>query len=251
MTDRRLRGASCALLTICLAACPATPDPQTPHESEGAQDMHPDSGPIHLAPEMDMTPQDQEDARPSPVDMSAQVDAASARDQGPEPKDLPDARDDLSDLGAADQGRRPDIEPGGPPVGDPELTAGTGRQSFRALSQGDPIRWEAGPQGGHHIWVSARLDPAWIEGLDEDARRGLRTSYTLTHVDGTVLARTMRLGAWRSRDAGWTHVGQYAVLEVRRRPSLMDGDWLELFVELEHEEDRLESRVWLQSACCD
>ena len=150
-----------------------------------------------------------------------------------------------------DQGLTPSVEPGAPPAGDLALRIGTGRTGYEPLLQADTIRWEAGPQGGHHIWVSAQVDTSWIEGLDDDARRRLRTAYTITHEDGTLLAQTTRLGAWRLRDDAWTHVGQYAVLEVRRRPSLMDGEWLHVRVELTNEEQTLGSDVWLVSECCD
>lgn len=187
-----------------------------------------------------------------PEDMSPMLDAALTVDMSP---DMP--AEDMSPMLDADapfepdQGLTPSVEPGAPPAGDLALRIGTGRTGYEPLLQADTIRWEAGPQGGHHIWVSAQVDTSWIEGLGDDARRRLRTAYTITHEDGTLLAQTTRLGAWRLRDDAWTHVGQYAVLEVRRRPSLMDGEWLHVRVELTNEEQTLGSDVWLVSECCD
>lgn len=45
---------------------------------------------------------------------------------------------------------------------DPSLTVSEGMGPFRALSDGDALASESGPQGGEHVWVSLRttgLDP--------------------------------------------------------------------------------------------
>jgi hypothetical protein len=42
---------------------------------------------------------------------------------------------------------------GGPPI----LQAGTGQSYFLPLASGQTLQAEAGPQGGHHIWIAARM----------------------------------------------------------------------------------------------
>lgn len=41
--------------------------------------------------------------------------------------------------------------------GAPELQMGSGMTDFRALNDGDELAMELGPQGGHHIWIAARM----------------------------------------------------------------------------------------------
>jgi hypothetical protein len=238
MHTKRITAVACALmLSANVMACSEAPNPALDGGVSGAPDSA--TGP-DLSMEMDAAkPADASGASDASFDMSSNLDTGS-RDQGHDGADV-----------AFDQGGEPDVTPGAPPNGDPELEPGTGRLTHEGRLQADVVRWEAGPQGGHHIWVSAQLDSSWIEELDDEARQQLRTTYTITHVDGTLLARTSRLGAWRLLDGVWTHVGQYAVLEVRRRPSLMDGEWLELVVEVEHQQGVLFSQVWLVSDCCD
>lgn len=45
-------------------------------------------------------------------------------------------------------------KPGGGP---PQLFVGTGQTDYLALASGDEVRAEAGPQGGHHIWIAVRM----------------------------------------------------------------------------------------------
>ena len=44
-------------------------------------------------------------------------------------------------------------EPGGPP----EVILGEGQSDYHALKDGDVLQVEAGPQGGYHVWIAARL----------------------------------------------------------------------------------------------
>jgi hypothetical protein len=60
---------------------------------------------------------------------------------------------------------------GGPPM----LQVGTGQTDYRPLTPGQTLQAEAGPQGGHHIWIATRmknlkqtLTTTRIEGLQPD-----------------------------------------------------------------------------------
>ncbi len=66
---------------------------------------------------------------------------------------------DLPRLDAGSQGR----DGGGLPdeckasVNEPAtLVVGQGQRAFEDLADNQEVAWEAGPQGGHHIWVSVR-----------------------------------------------------------------------------------------------
>jgi hypothetical protein len=41
--------------------------------------------------------------------------------------------------------------------GPPELFLGTGQTDFAPLDEGQTLQLERGPQGGHHIWIAARM----------------------------------------------------------------------------------------------
>lgn len=41
--------------------------------------------------------------------------------------------------------------------GAPELSLGTGQTDFAPLADGQTLQLERGPQGGHHIWIAARM----------------------------------------------------------------------------------------------
>jgi hypothetical protein len=41
--------------------------------------------------------------------------------------------------------------------GAPELILGTGQTDFAPLADGQTLQLERGPQGGHHIWIAARM----------------------------------------------------------------------------------------------
>lgn len=43
------------------------------------------------------------------------------------------------------------------PGGAPEVILGEGQSDFHAVADGDVLQVEAGPQGGYHVWVAARL----------------------------------------------------------------------------------------------
>jgi len=60
-----------------------------------------------------------------------------------------------------------DYEPGWPAAppdicrpakrGPPEVILGTGQTDYAALADGQVLQLEKGPQGGHHIWIAARM----------------------------------------------------------------------------------------------
>jgi len=56
---------------------------------------------------------------------------------------------------------------GGPPV----LQIGTGQTNYISLTPGQTLQAEAGPQGGHHIWIAARM-------------RNLKQTLTTTRIEG-------------------------------------------------------------------
>ena len=42
------------------------------------------------------------------------------------------------------------------PPGDPQVIVGTGPATFTSVADGDELAVEAGPQGGHHVWIAVR-----------------------------------------------------------------------------------------------
>ncbi len=43
------------------------------------------------------------------------------------------------------------------PGGDPEVILGSGQSDFHEVKDGDVLQVEAGPQGGFHVWIAARM----------------------------------------------------------------------------------------------
>ncbi len=58
--------------------------------------------------------------------------------------------------------------------GPPELVLGTGMTDYGALADGQTLALERGPQGGHHLWIAARM-------------RNLRQAGSITTVRGKVV----------------------------------------------------------------
>jgi len=142
---------------------------------------------------------------------------------------------------------------GGGPDGDPALRVGTGRDRFDALVHGDSLRWEAGIQGGFHVWVTAQVDAALLDVLDDASRREVRTRFVLTRQDGDVLADVARTGGYRREEGGaWALLGTFSVLEPGLRPQRLDDEPLHLEAALTLPDGWvLRSAVWGRSACCD
>ncbi len=108
---------------------------------------------------------------------------------------------------------------------------GTGSATFRALVEGDDLEVTQGPQGGMHVWVSARFS-------------GIMAGNPASPVDGTspllqidvlseeseLLARSIRLGPLRLREDGTTErVGEIVPFVSGR---IDDVTWRQAVVEL-------------------
>jgi hypothetical protein len=107
------------------------------------------------------------------------------------------------------QGTAPDA---GPEVRyvEPRIVAGAGLSAFMALADGDPVEIIAGPQGGWHLDLGARIEGVPAMGL-------LR--YTLRNDAGVVVSLPAEYAVDPARvmpsGEGWTRVGDRAVLDVR------------------------------------
>ena len=64
-----------------------------------------------------------------------------------------------------------------------ELFLGTGQTDFSPLNDGQTLQLERGPQGGHHIWIAARMKNL--------RQSGSRTTLTAKLV-GTTFSRSLR-----------------------------------------------------------
>lgn len=142
--------------------------------------------------------------------------------------------------------------PGAPPTGDASLVPAAGRDGDRSLLQGDPVSWESGVQGGHHIWVAARLEDLVLAGLSDAVRRDVRTRFQLTRADGEELGDLVRIGGYRARDGAWDLWGNFMVLRPGLRPRRLDDEALRLDVSVEIPDGpTLRRTVWVVSRCCD
>ncbi|MFO0549792.1 MAG: hypothetical protein U0271_15475 [Polyangiaceae bacterium] len=54
---------------------------------------------------------------------------------------------------STDDGPKDRCEPGG----DPTVIVGEGQADYHAVSSGQVLQVEAGPQGGYHVWIAARI----------------------------------------------------------------------------------------------
>lgn len=146
-------------------------------------------------------------------------------------------------------------EPGDPPVGDPGVLVGTGRTQWSALLQGDPLRWEGGPQGGHHVWAAMRIEAAVAAELDPAARQVLRTRFTVEwpEEDGEILAQAQRTGGWtEGADGSIELVGTFVPLLSTIDVNSLTGRTLKLRAQVTIDDDRtLSSHVHFRSLCCD
>lgn len=143
--------------------------------------------------------------------------------------------------------------PGDRPVGEGPFWPGTGRREYVASHFDDTVSWEAGVQGGYHIWVAAQVDRSILDALDEEARREIRHTYTFVHEDGELLASASRTGGFRFHEeqGGWQATGLYAVLQAPRRPSTMNDEYVRYQLEVQLGDEVFQREVWLMSACCD
>jgi len=188
---------------------------------------------------------DREDERP---DAGVSVDES---DSGP--SGALDGGDLSEDSGSGDADAFP-APIGSEADGDAALGIGTGRAMFVPLLHGDPLRWEAGVQGGHHVWVSARLE-AGVAFPRENQRREVSTRFLLTRRGGSSLGDLTRFGGYRANAGGWELLGNFSVLPRGIRPGGLDDEPLLLSVEVSLSEEGsgplLRRDVWVRSACCD
>jgi hypothetical protein len=56
-------------------------------------------------------------------------------------------------------------------AGPPSVQVGTGQTDYRTLEPGETLQAEAGPQGGHHIWIATRM-------------KNLKQALTTTRIEG-------------------------------------------------------------------
>ncbi|TXC77901.1 hypothetical protein FRC91_03990 [Bradymonadales bacterium TMQ1] len=143
--------------------------------------------------------------------------------------------------------------PGDRPIGEGPFWPGTGRREFVASHFDDHVFWEAGVQGGYHIWIAAEVDRHVLDAIDEEARREIRHTYTFIHEDGELLATASRTGGFRlNEDEGtWQARGLYAVLQAPRRPSTMNDEAIRYELEVQWGDEMFRRQVWLLSQCCD
>lgn len=59
------------------------------------------------------------------------------------------------------------------PGGSPEVVVGEGQADYLSISSGEELQVEAGPQGGYHVWIAARI-------------RNLKQSGSVTEVGGRI-----------------------------------------------------------------
>lgn len=197
---------------------------------------------------------------PPPEDPPQMADMSQA-DATPDlhPQQPPDTSIDqhdlqrIEDLQALDA--QPDYQPGAKPLGHPKLHIAHGKDRLTLLSQGDVVRWEAGPQGGYHIWTGVAIDDELIASLTDEQRRSVSHRYQLWRADGTLLASASRQGGLRRDDAdpgAWHAIGQYAVLEAPVRPRRLDAELLRYRVEVTIPLGlTLWSSTYITSQCCD
>lgn len=63
------------------------------------------------------------------------------------------------------------------PVGDPEITIGTGREAFEPVCRGDTMTWVAGMQGAFHLEGAIRIAPEVVAGLSAQERAEIVHEY--------------------------------------------------------------------------
>lgn len=260
---------SLAALTLCFTAC-GTPDPPRELDASAHVDAQPDA--MHSDARSDA--HSDADLLPDARDMLTPVEDAPRDATTLDADDAHTTEDAGADQTEPAEDTAPDLlpdaaptshpwhthqayQPGAPSWGDDAIWIGSGKDQLEFLLQGSVMRWEAGPQGGYHLWVGASVGAGLLGALSDEERRQARVVYSVWREDGTLLATTQRLGAWNpSHDATaprWVNFGQYAVLEAPIRPRRMDGEQLLYQIALTPQPG-LPTRhraVWITSLCCD
>lgn len=184
---------------------------------------------------------------------------------GTEPEKYPPEEDtqisDMSDMEIHDQGFEDlfdlpdnDFDGGEPPEGPMEIHPGVGIDTFMAVVQGSPVRWQMGFQGGYHLWVAVKLDKALLDGKSQTELYTIQHRYTIRRADSTLLASLSTEGGLVTDENGdLSFVGGWAVFEpLSFTPFEIDGE--ELFYQIDITlpgNESYTSHVWVKSECCD
>lgn len=112
------------------------------------------------------------------------------------------------------------------PGGAPEVIVGKGQSDFFPAVDGEVAQVEAGPQGGHHIWISARV-------------RNLGRSGSITEVGGEIPSLGLSLTPLKvvftldTDEGGWCKIfGLRFQLDVAQDIEPMLGEPVEVYVKI-------------------
>ena len=177
------------------------------------------------------------------------------RDGGP--GDAGPARtSDGADMGARDGAARPGSESDAstnpaPPV----LIAGTGTTAFVPVSEGDPLEWVRGPQGGYHVFGGLSASPEVLERFDIETLDDVAHGYELEDAAGETLAEAWLLGLfgdWREQPGGrFASSGVLLVLMPGRSPHAVSREELTYRVFVESPDgQQIEQSVRVRTRCC-
>lgn len=134
---------------------------------------------------------------------------------------------------------------------DARLEPGTGIDTFVPVTEGATLRWEAGPQGGYHVFGGARVALESLDGLSEGARSEVIHEYILETEEGAIVARTVRSGRFTRAEEGYLSRGILLVLEPGLSPYRVAESPLVYSVRVELPSETLASSLRVQTACCD
>jgi len=127
---------------------------------------------------------------------------------------------------ACPNGPSPEDDDGGiPPLPDggeaPLLQLGTGTESFVPVEDGDELQVIAGPQGGHHIWVSLRTRPPVNP-------KGVLINVTGRYEGGELLPSELKLNL--VKNGPWLE--WYALVAMVPDPDAVAGKEVELSLQI-------------------
>jgi hypothetical protein len=123
---------------------------------------------------------------------------------------------------------------------------------FLPLGSGDLLRWEAGPQGGFHVFGAVRIAAEVLAPLSEDDRADVLHTHTLTSGEETLVARTVRAGRFLEAQGGYEARSVLLVLEPGLSPYRISRRPLLYTVRVEvPSAGVIASSVVVRTACCD
>jgi hypothetical protein len=163
-----------------------------------------------------------------------------------------DASEDMGEPSDAASGFP--AEEGAPADGDGRVRVGQGQVSFTELRHGDTVRWERGPQRGHHVYLRWQSADAWLDEVPEDLRSRLRWEIRVEDGTGLRLGSLQRTGGFRRGDDGiWRSDLAQVILVNGIRPGSLDAVPLQVSVRLWGDGLTTDVRrwVWVRSFCCD